>query len=74
MQDRKMAFICRRMSRYSPSHSCLDGRLATASFGRTAGFREGYEQLDEPEQPQSPFMVADGIAVGIDLIDGLYYR
>ncbi len=53
-------------------------RLATASFGsyqsHTAGFREGYEQLDEPEQPQSPFMVADGIAVGIDLIDGLYYR
>jgi len=39
-----------------------------------SGVKEGHKQVEEPEQPHSPFMIADGIANGIYLIYGLWYR
>lgn len=73
---RKKSFICRRTSSYSLRRSCLDELQVSKisysdSYISDSGVKVGYKQVEAPEQPQSPIMIADGFVVGIYLIYGL---
>jgi hypothetical protein len=60
------------MSSYSPSRNCLDKiKVSMISFGfylSDSGVKEEHKQLEVPEQPHSPFMIADGIVISLYLI------